>query len=174
MKPAAIVYTSNTGHTRKYALLLGEQIGLPVYSLDEANAQLSGGSPAIYLGWIHASHVKGYSGAAKRFSVCAVCGVGLCDTGTLITEVRKTTSIPEDIPLFTLQGGFDRSKLKGVDKLMITLLTKGLASQKQRSDQEKRMLELLSKDANYVSTENLAGILQWYISVFKMGDSDAL
>lgn len=174
MKPAAIVYTSNTGHTRKYALLLGEQIGLPVYSLDEANAQLSGGSPAIYLGWIHASHVKGYSGAAKRFSVCAVCGVGLCDTGTLITEVRKATSIPEDIPLFTLQGGFDRSKLKGVDKLMITLLTKGLASQKQRSDQDERMLELLSKDANYVSTENLAGILQWYISVFEMGDSDAL
>ena len=37
-----------------------------------------------------------------------------------------------------------------------------------------RMLELLSKDANYVSTENLAGILQWYISVFKIGDSDAL
>ena len=29
MKPTAIVYTSNTGHTRKYALLLGEQIGLP-------------------------------------------------------------------------------------------------------------------------------------------------
>ena len=50
MNPAAIVYTSNTGHTRKYALLLGEQIGLPVYSLDEANAQLSEGSPAIYLG----------------------------------------------------------------------------------------------------------------------------
>ena len=57
---------------------------------------------------------------------------------------------------------------------MITLLTKGLASKKQRSDQEKRMLELLSKDANYVSTENLATILQWYISVFKTGDSDAL
>ena len=112
------------------------------------------------MGWIHASHIKGYSGAAKRFPVCAVCGVGLCDTGTLITEVRKATSIPEDIQLFTLQGGFNKSKLKGVDKLMITLLTKGLASQKQRSDQEKRMLELLSKDANYVSTENLAGILQ--------------
>ena len=174
MKPTAIVYTSNTGHTRQYSLLLGEQIGLPVYSLDEANAQLSEGSPAIYLGWIHASHVKGYAKAAGRFDLRAVCAVGLCDTGTLITEVRKATSIPEDIPLFTLQGGFDRSKLKGVDKLMITLLTKGLASQKQRSEQEKRMLELLSKDANYVSTENLARILQWYISVFKMGDSDAL
>ena len=129
---------------------------------DEAVSRLSGGSQVIYLGWIHASHVKGYSKAAKRFSVCAVCGVGLCDTGTLVSEVRKATSIPEDIPLFTLQGGFDRSKLKGMDKLMISMLTKGLSAQKQRSAQDERMLVLLSKDANYVSPENLAGILQWY------------
>ena len=162
MKPTAIVYTSNTGHTRQYALLLGEQISLPAYSLDEANAQLPGGSPVIYLGWLHASHVKGYSKASKRFALCAVCGVGLCDTGTLTSEVRKATSIPEDIPLFTLQGGIDHSRLKGMDKLMISMLTKGLSSQKQRSAQDERMLELLSEDENYVSPENLAGLLQWY------------
>ena len=162
MKPTAIVYTSNTGHTRQYALLLGEQIGLPVYSFDEANAQLSGGSPVIYLGWIHASHVKGYSKAASSFDLCAICAVGLCDTGTLIPEVRKATSIPEGIPLFTLQGGIDRSRLKGMDKLMISVLTKGLAAQKQRSAQDDRMLDLLSKDENYVSPKNLSGVLQWY------------
>ena len=162
MKPTAIVYTSGTGHTRQYALLLSEQTRLPVYSLDEANSQLSGGSPVIYLGWLHASHVKGYSKAASRFDLRAVCAVGLCDTGTLTDQVRKATSIPEEIPLFTLQGGIDRSRLKGVDKLMISMLTKGLASQKQRSAQDDRMLELLSRDESYVSLENLAGLLQWY------------
>ena len=162
MEPTAIVYSSGTGHTRQYALLLSEQTRLPVYSLDEANSQLSGGSPVIYLGWLHASHVKGYSKAAKRFALCAVCGVGLCDTGTLTDQVREATSIPEEIPLFTLQGGIDRSRLKGMDKLMISMLTKGLASQKHRSAQDERMLELLSKDENYVSPENLAGLLQWY------------
>ena len=162
MKSTAIVYTSNTGHTRQYALLLSEQIGLPPFSLEEANAQLSGDSPVIYLGWIHASHVKGYSKAAKGFAICAVCAVGLCDTGTLTTEVRKATAIPEDIPLFTLQGGMDRSRLKGMDKLMISMLTKGLASQKQRSAQDERMLELLSRDESYVSLENLSEVLRWY------------
>ena len=34
MKPNAIVYTSSTGFTRQYAFLLGEQTGLPVYSLE--------------------------------------------------------------------------------------------------------------------------------------------
>ena len=162
MKPTAIVYTSNTGHTRQYALLLGERTGLPVYSLAEAGTELPGGSPVICMGWIHASHVKGYSGAARRFAVCAVCGVGLCDTGTLISEVRKATAIAEDIPLFTLQGGIDRGRLKGMDKLMISMLTKGLASQKQRSAQDDRMLELLNKDESYVSPENLAEVVQWY------------
>ena len=114
MKPTAIVYTSGTGHTRQYALMLGEQIGLPVYSLDEANSQLFVGGPVIYLGWIHASHVKGYAKATSRFELCAVCAVGLCDTDTLTDQVRKATSIPEEIPLFTLQGGFDRSRLKGI------------------------------------------------------------
>lgn len=142
--------------------MLGEQIVLPVYSLDEAKSQLSGGSPVIYLGWLHASHVKGYAKAARRFDLRAVCAVGLCDTGTLTDQVRKATSIPEGIPLFTLQGGIDRSRLKGMDKLMISMLAKGLASQKQRSAQEERMLELLSRDESYVSLENLSEVLRWY------------
>ena len=161
MKPTAIVYTSNTGHTRQYALLLGEQIGLPAYSLEDAGSHLSGGSPVIYLGWLHASHVKGYAKAARRFDLRAVCAVGLCDTGTLTDQVRKATSIPVDIPLFTLQGGIDRGRLKGMDKLMISMLTKGLASQKHRSAQDERMLELLSRDESYVGPDNLSEILQW-------------
>ena len=34
------------------------------------------------------------------------------------------------------QGGFDRSELKGMDKLMISMLTKGLSAQKRRSAQD--------------------------------------
>ena len=172
MKPTAIVYTSNTGHTRQYALLLGEKLALPVYSLDDTVSQRFGGSAVIYLGWIHASHIKGYSGAAKRFDICAVCGVGLCDTGTMTSEVRTVTSIPENIPLFTLQGGLERSKLKGMDKLMISMLTKGLTAQKQRSAQDDRMLELLSRDESYVSPENLSGVLQWYKEHCAGADTD--
>ena len=161
MKPYAILYTSNTGHTCQYAHLLGDRLGLSVYSLPDANKQLPKGSPVIYLGWLHASHVKGYAKAARRFDLRAVCAVGLCDTGTLTDQVRKATSIPVDIPLFTLQGGIDRGRLKGMDKLMISMLTKGLASKKQRSAHEERMLELLSRDESYVSLENLSEVLRW-------------
>ena len=69
--------------------------------------------------------------------------------------------MPEGVPLFTLQGGFDREKIKGVDRLMISMLLKGLSGQKQRSAQEERMLELLKKDGSYVRPANLEGVLQW-------------
>ena len=139
MKPYAILYTSNTGHTCQYAHLLGDRLGLSVYSLPDANKQLPKGSPVIYLGWLHASHVKGYSKAAKRFALCAVCGVGLCDTGTLTDQVRKATSIPVDIPLFTLQGGIDRGRLKGMDivireELRIRKALKPLPLKKHQTD----------------------------------------
>lgn len=162
MKADAIVYLSNTGHTEQYARMLGQALGLRACSLAQAASQLPGGSRVIYLGWIRASHVSGFSKASKRFSVCAVCGVGLCDTGTLIGEVRKASSIPDDTPLFTLQGGLDRDRLAGVNKLMIALLRGGLASQKQRSAQDERMLELLSSDASFVRAENLREVLDWY------------
>lgn len=163
MKPTAIIYTSATGHTEQYAKMLGEKTALPVFSLKEAN--IPAGSEIIYLGWIHANKIKGFSRAAKRFSVCAVCGVGLCDTGTLLEETRKATAIPENIPIFTLQGGINHSKLKGLDKLLISALTKGLSGQQQRSEQDERMLYLLQNDANYVSEENLKSVLDFYGSL---------
>ena len=49
-----------------------------------------------------------------------------------------------------------------MDKMLISMLTKGLASQKQRSAQDERMLELLQRDASYVREENLSDVLQWY------------
>lgn len=162
MIPNAIVYTSKTGFTRQYAQLLGKKLEIPAYSLEAALYGLPQGSAVLYLGWIHASHVKGFSKAKKHFALCAVCAVGLCDTGTMLAEVRKATAIPGEIPLFTLQGGFDRGKLKGMDKLMIDMLIKGLSSQAQRSEQNERMLCLLQKDANYVCEENLADVLTWY------------
>lgn len=157
----AIVYTSNTGFTARYAKMLGEKTGLPVYELDKADA-LEKGSPILYMGWLFAGSVKGYARAAKKYAIQAVCGVGLCDTGCLLEEVRRAISLPENIPLFTVQGGMDRSKLRGVNKFMIAMLTKVMAAKKDPTADDKRMVELLTTDASYVKEENLEALLNWY------------
>ena len=73
----AIIYTTNTGSAERYALLLAEQTGLPVYSLTEAKKTVSTGAEVIYLGWIMAGSIKGYAAAARRYRVRAVCAVGM-------------------------------------------------------------------------------------------------
>lgn len=165
MRIRAIVYTSNTGHTKRYADMLGKRTGLPVYRLENALHEIARGTRVIYLGWLFASSVKGYGKAVKHFDIAAVCGVGLCDTGALTGEVRKAISLPDEIPLFTVQGGMDKTRLRGINKFMIQMLIKGMRAKKNPTEDDKRMLELLLNDADYVSEEHLSTVLSWYESV---------
>ena len=157
-----IVYTSNTGHTAEYSKMLGAKIGLLVYSLNEAAKKLQKGTEIIYLGWLFANNIKGYKKATKKYKISAICAVGLCDTGTAVAEVRKANSISEETPLFTMQGGMDKTKLRGINKFMINMLTKGLSSKKERTENDERMLELLTHDKNYVSEENITAFMKWF------------
>ena len=158
----AIVYTSNTGHTAEYAKILGEKTGLPVYALSGAQKQLSSGTEIIYLGWLFANGIKGYKKAEKKYKISAICAVGLCDTGTALDEVRKANALSEEIPLFTMQGGMDKTKLRGINKFMINMLTKGIDSKKDRTEEDERMLYLLKNDKNYVSEDNTSAFMEWY------------
>lgn len=157
----AIVYTSNTGYTAAYAALIGEKLGLPVYPAKEARKTLPAGTEILYLGWLCAGTVKGYARVAKRYTLCAVCGVGLGDTGAQTEAVRKAANIPATVPLFTLQGGMDYARLQGVNKWMIDMLTRMLES-KTRTPEEEAMLSLIRKGGNYVGEAHLTELLAWY------------
>lgn len=158
----AIVYMSNAGHTAEYARIIGEKTGLPVYSLKDAAKQLCKGTQVIYLGWLFANKIKGYKKASKNLEISAICAVGICDTGTMIAEVRKANLLSEATPLFTMQGGMDKTKLFGINKLMINMLTKGLTSRSERTKDEERMLYSLTHDVDYVKEENTAAFMEWY------------
>lgn len=169
MKIEAIVYTSNTGYTRQYAQLLAQETSLPLYALADAQKALPAGSTVVYLGWLMAGKVQGYAQASGQFSVQALCGVGMGATGSQLEDVRKANTIPETLPVFTLQGGFDRSRLKGVYKLMMSVIAntmaKKLAQKPDRTPDEDDMLDLFQKGGSRVRVENLAGVLSWFREV---------
>lgn len=167
MKPNAIVYTSNTGHTERYARLLGEATGLGVIELTEAKKMLPRGERIIYMGWLFASSVKGFSKANDYFDIKAVVGVGLCPTGTLLDEVRAAIKLHESTPLFTVQGGMDKEKLRGINKFMINALTKSLESKKEKDEKDLAMLDLLSQSGDLVSADNLNKTVNWFNMVQK-------
>lgn len=162
----AIIYTTNTGSAERYAKLLAQETGLPVYSFAEAKKQVFSKEKIIYLGWIMAGSVKGYAEAAKRYRVCAVCGVGMGQTGTQIESVRKKSAIPADIPLFTLQGDFNVKKLHGIYRPMIEIMVKtmgkSLAEKADRTSEEDDMLDMMLHGGERVKAENLSAVLDWY------------
>ena len=166
MKPSAIVYTSNTGFTAQYASLLGGETGLPVYSLEDALKSLPQSSPIVYLGWLTAGKVLGYDKAVTKFNLQALCAVGMAKSGSQMEDVRKSNNLPQGLPLFTLQGGFDLKKLRGIYRLMMLVMSKTvakkLAAKPDRTPDEEDMLDLFQNGGNRVSLENLRPVLAWY------------
>ena len=169
MKPTAIVYTSNTGFTAEYASLLGGETGLPVYALEDAKKSLPQNSPILYLGWLAAGKVQGYDKAVTNFDIQALCAVGMIRSGSQMEDVKKSNDLPEGLPLFTLQGGFDLKKLRGVYKLMMSVMskmvTKKLAAKSERTPDEEDTLDLFQNGGSRVSLENLKPVLEWYRGV---------
>ncbi len=159
----AVVYTSNTGYTAEYAKLLSEGTGLALYALDEAAEKLPAGSEIIYLGWLMAGGVMGYRKAAGLFRIKAVCGVGMGPTGSQLEEVKKTNSLPDGLPLFTLQGGFDMNRLHGVYRFMMKIMKKALGGKlekkQNRTADEDAMLDMLNNGASYVNAADLAPVI---------------
>ena len=146
--------------------LLAQETGLPVCSLAEAKTAVPAGAEVIYLGWIMASEIKGYKKAAKQYTVQAVCGVGMGQTGTQVMEVRKKNAIPDSVPLFTLQGNFRMDRLHGVYKLMMGVMVrtagKALAGKTDRTAEEDDMLDMMLHGGDRVRPENLSDVLNWY------------
>lgn len=164
----AIVYKSNTGTTKEYAVLLGKHTGLPVCSLNDASGVITNGSEIIYLGWIMAGKIQGYEQAAKKYNVKAVCGVCMGATGSQLKEIRSKNQIPKTIAVFSMQGGFDINKLHGIYKMMMKVMVKtagkSLADKKDRTKDEDVMLDMMLNGANHVNENNMKGLLEWYAS----------
>lgn len=161
MSYKAIIYSSNTGFTKKYAYMLGKKLDLDVYSIDD-NINLTKEEKIIYLGWLFANNIKDYKKINIKYNIGIICAVGLCETGCLLDEVRKTNKIPNNIPLFTLQGGMDHTKLKGINKFMINSLIKVLDKQKEKSEDDIKKLNLIKNGGDYVSENNLKEVIKYY------------
>ena len=99
-------------------------MNFPVHSLQQAKNKVPVGSEIIYLGWIMAGGIKGYKKAAKLYKVCAVCGVGMGQTGTQLKELRDKNTIPQRFSKNTLLGNFDVKKLRGAYRFMMNVLVK--------------------------------------------------
>ena len=112
-----------------------------------------------------AGQIKGLKAAAKKYKVYAVAGVGMARTGTQLADLRKTNGIAPTIPVFSIQGGFEMDKLKGMYRLMMITMkktvAKGLKEKENRTPEEEENLRLLEVGGDLVDKANLEEILSW-------------
>lgn len=157
---SAIVYTSNTGFTRRYAQLLSRAAAIPAYELDSARPAPAG-ARVVYLGWLCAGGIKGLSKARKRWDVKAVCAVGLSpDNDPKVLAERNHV----DCPLFYALGGYAPDKLKGMNKLLMAAITGAIAKSQAKNvktPEEAEQLDRLSAGCDFVDEKNLAPVLSW-------------
>lgn len=156
-----IVYSSNTGYTKRLAELLGEKASLPVYDLTAAKEIIKPNDQVIYFGWLMANNIKGLKKAVKLFNVKAICAVGLANnTQQLVLQLKSINNI-NDTPLFYLQGGYDSNKLKGFNKFVMKMFAKMLNKKGDKTTDEIQMLELIQNGADFVNEESVLPVYNW-------------
>ena len=159
-----ILYTSNSGLTKKYAELLGEELKIPAYELREGKKHLKKGDEIIYLTWIMAGSLKKYNKANRRYKIKATCAVGMMSPTSEQNEpIKEKHNIKEGY--FYLQGGFNKEEVKGIYKTMIKIMEKflkpKLEEKENRTQDENDLLDMLSAKSDYVSKENLNDVIAY-------------
>ena len=152
----AIIYESNSGFTKRYAETLAEKTGLPAYSFSEAKKKVEKGADVVFMGWVFANKITGFDKAKKQWNVCALAAVGMNPLSDKNTEIVKDANKPQ-CPMFYLPGGLDNSKLKGMYKMMLSMVRKSL--EKENKPEYDDAIKMFRDGGDFYSEEYLEGLL---------------
>ncbi|BDF71776.1 hypothetical protein CE91St41_09960 [Oscillospiraceae bacterium] len=157
---SAVVYTSNTGFTARYAEMLGRAAGLPVFDLKGPSLP-ERGSDVIYLGWLCAGGVKGLKKALRRWDVRAVCAVGLAPDDPAYAAKVAADNHLEGQSLFYLRGGYSPERLSGLYGLIMKPMSRMVARAPAEDAGAQAMREAFAQGGDWVSEQRLAPVLDW-------------
>ena len=158
-KLTAIVYTSHTGFTRRYAGMLARASGIPAYDLSQRRELPAPGSAVLYLGWLCAGGIKGLKEARRRFRTAAVCAVGMA-AEVEEAKLRRDNRL-EGVPLFYLRGGYAPEKLTGFYRAMMAPMARLVSRAPAETEADRAMRDAFRDGGDWVSPERLAPVLAW-------------
>jgi len=155
----AIVYTSNTGFTKEYALLLQEATMLEIFSLQEAKTRLNPKDEVIYLGWVFAGKIKGLNKARSRYKLKAVGAVGMGEYSDEYEKMILNGNSLSQENSFYLQGGFDFAKLKGINRFIMGMMANSMKKKTDLNAEDQAFMSMYEKRTSYVSRDNLGPLI---------------
>ncbi|MCR5249856.1 MAG: flavodoxin domain-containing protein [Lachnospiraceae bacterium] len=152
-----IIYTSQTGFTKKYAQWLAERMGGDLLDLKEAKkkkAEFYAGYEAIcYGGWAMAGSLvkakwfleKAVAWKDKRLAMFCV-GGGPNDNPDVdaFLENALTEEQRKYIKMFYCQGGFNYEKMKTPSRIAMKMFVSAIRNKKDATEKEKAMAEKMA------------------------------
>ena len=114
-----------------------------------------------------AGNLVGYAAAAKKYRIVCAVGVGMSPESE---EQRKILAekikAPENLPVFYLQGGYDKKKLKGFNKAVMSVvektIMKRLGNLPEAERVENPVYKMITEGFSVVSPERLQPVVDWY------------
>ena len=158
----AVVYTSQTGFTKRYAEWIAERTGGDAIELGDAKKKdLSGYDAIVYGGWACAGSISKISWFKKNIEkwtgkkLAAFCVGGSPLRKNFDEETYKK------IGVFYCPGGFDYDKMSGKSKLMMKMFIKMLKAKKNKTEEEETMIKMISNSYDISDKKYIEWIVEY-------------
>lgn len=169
-----VVYTSQTGFTKKYAEWLGERMKADVLDLKDAQKKNTGFfddyQAIVYGGWAVAgklSKSKWYLGKAPSWKdkKLAVFCVGGSPNESPETKVALDNMLNDEqkkfIKAFYCQGGINYEKMSAGNRLTLKMFVGALKKKKNLSEKERTMVEMISSTYDISDKKYIEPIVEY-------------
>lgn len=170
-----VLYRSKTGFIKKYAEWIAEALSADIFEASKVTSDIFDSyDTIIYGGGLYAVGINGVNFITKNLNrlegkkVIVFASGASPFRGEVLTEVRNKNFNAEQqkiIRFFYLRGGFNYSELKFVDKILMTLLklkiTNKARKKKELTSDEKGMLAIYKRPADYTSKKNIDEIISY-------------
>ena len=151
-----VIYTSQTGFTKRYAEWISEASGAECVEFKQSKKKnLSDYDAIIYGGWFMAGGIKNLDWFKKQISSLAAAGKKImvygvggspADSPEIPTAMRRNFTDEEwnSLKTFYCPGGYNYEKMSVFSKVMMKMFTKMLANKKDASEEDKKMAQMIS------------------------------
>lgn len=150
MKKAAVTYLSRYGFTKQYADWISQALSCDEIDFSKnKKPDLSSYDVVIHGGGIYAGSVSGLKELKTALSGAQGKALTVFTVGSAPPEETDYTPLidknfpgakEKSIRFFHLRGGIDFDAMKGVHKMMMAMMRKMMAKQKELCEEEKRVL----------------------------------
>lgn len=161
-----IVYYSQTGFTKQYAMWLAEETAGECVAFEQAaEKEFSDCDTVVFGSWFHAGTIRKLNWFKKKMpqwedkqKIVFAVGANPAESPEIEGTLRKNFSEKEweQVSVFYCPGGLCYEKMKPGSKLMMKLFAKAVAGKKNKTEEEKAMAEMIAgsydiSDRKYVA-----------------------